>query len=317
MEQSLYHNVIRELETRLKEANFSLKSIIKKSDEVEREKREEAPRYPQSWRSRDITRREELGPGEQTKEKEKKNKEINEKNIITPTSIIRNEEKVGQNIFLMERNEWVYVQSLEEYLRRYKNEIKATSPNLNEHINQHFDQFLEIFEAIEKSEKLEFSRESAEKLISAAKNVRFIFNEDLSRFELLITDQAISHVCLTNQIAYVLGFEEKIDIQNGQIAKYTPDLRGSISQICVYLNSGLIESIIFGNTFSNILQIIAVRGSTGEIIQEQFQNPLMHKIIAKEVDSLDIEIRSIDGRLINFDYGSIVLTLVFKRAIYF
>jgi hypothetical protein len=43
----------------------------------------------------------------------------------------------------------------------------------------------------------------------------------------------------------------------------------------------------------------------------------MHNIVAREIDAIDVEIRSLDGRFVHFDYGSVILTLVFKKMIYF
>jgi hypothetical protein len=162
-----------------------------------------------------------------------------------------------------------------------------------------------------------FSRQTATELLTYAKNIRIHFNESLGRFEVQLNDPNILEIELTEQILYVLGFEQNKRLKNGDHAKYAPDLRGSISHLCVYMNHGVAEEIIFGNTFSNLLQIVAVEGQNGDVIQKEFQHPLMHKITAREIDSLDIEIRSLDGRFIHFDYGSIILTLIFKKMIYF
>uniref|UniRef100_A0A914I1F6 Uncharacterized protein n=1 Tax=Globodera rostochiensis TaxID=31243 RepID=A0A914I1F6_GLORO len=54
--------------------------------------------------------------------------------------------------------------------------------------------------------------------------------------------------------------------------------------------------MIFGNTFANLLQVIAVEGKSGSVVEKDFQSPLFHKIIAREVDVLDVEIRTLTGR---------------------
>jgi hypothetical protein len=161
------------------------------------------------------------------------------------------------------------------------------------------------------------TKETEENLLAYARAIRFVYNEHISRFEFVCTDDRISHVRLTPQIAYALGFEENIKIKNGNVARYAPDIRGAMSQLCVFMNHGVMESIIFGNSFSNLLQFVAVEGESGATIQKLFTNPLMHRVVAREIDSMDFEIRSIDGRLVKFDYGQITLTLLFKKAIYF
>jgi hypothetical protein len=220
-------------------------------------------------------------------------------------------------VFLLERDTWVYSQALEEYSRIYKDQIKSSGMNLNDHIEKHFITFKTYYDAIEQGRKLPFSKKTGEEYIEFAKAIRFFYNEDIGRFEFLCPDERITHVQLTPQIAYVLGFEDGIDIKHGQMARYAPDIRGAMSQLCIYMDHGVMESIIFGNTFANLLQLVAVEGNSGETIQKLFPNPLMHRVVAREIDSMDFEIRSIDGRLVKFDYGQVILTLLFKRAIYF
>jgi hypothetical protein len=48
-----------------------------------------------------------------------------------------------------------------------------------------------------------------------------------------------------------------------------------------------------------------------------YDTPMMSKVVAKEIYEIGIEIRSLEGRPINFDYGVVIITLVFKRLISF
>ena len=57
--------------------------------------------------------------------------------------------------------------------------------------------------------------------------------------------------------------------------------------------------MIVGSKFANILQIIGVEGEPGQIIERNFTSPLFHKIVAKEIDLLDIEVRTLSGRYFN------------------
>lgn len=234
---------------------------------------------------------------------------------------IRAEQKLrefNQEIaWLRDRNEWTYAQTLQEYLLKYRNEVLITSPNLQNHINAHADEFRRLYRLVEEGVRTPFGKETATELKSFAKNIKLNYNEAVGRFEVKIGDKAVDRIELTPQISYVLGFEEGRAFKDGDMAKYAPDLRGSVSHLCVYMGSGAVEEIIFGHSLSNLLQIVAVEGQNGDVIQKEFQHPLMHKIVAREIDTLDFEIRSLDGRLVNFDYGTIVLTLLFKKSIYF
>lgn len=75
--------------------------------------------------------------------------------------------------------------------------------------------------------------------------------------------------------------------------------------------------MIVGNTFSNLLQVIAVEGQVGQVVEKNFPAPLFHKIIAKDMDMVDVEIRSLSGREVPFEFGEIILNLHFKKTIIF
>ncbi|KAL3080409.1 hypothetical protein niasHS_011568 [Heterodera schachtii] len=157
------------------------------------------------------------------------------------------------------------------------------------------------------------TREEKEELIELVKGFRFYFTEQIGRFELKVFNGKISHITLTDQLAYVLGHEQEQEIRNEELAKYAVDLGGGVSHLCIYLNSGVIESMIVGNTFANLLQVIAVEGKSGSVVEKDFQSPLFHKIIAREVDVLDVEISTLTGREVPFEFGQVVLTLQFKK----
>jgi len=75
--------------------------------------------------------------------------------------------------------------------------------------------------------------------------------------------------------------------------------------------------MIIGNTFANLLQVIAVEGQVGQVVEKNFSAPIFHKIMAKDMDILDIEIRSLTGREVPFDFGQVILTLQFKKTVIF
>ena len=156
-----------------------------------------------------------------------------------------------------------------------------------------------------------------EALILLAKNVQFEYQEDLGRFELRIADDNVQHVELSSQIAYVLGYPADEPIRAGDIAKYACDLKGGVSHLCVYISNNMIENMIVGDTLTSLLQIVAVSGSPGDVVEKRFPSPVYNRIIAKEIEEISVEIRSLSNRPIPFDYGTVILTLVFKKIINF
>ncbi|KAL3125140.1 hypothetical protein niasHT_002809 [Heterodera trifolii] len=200
--------------------------------------------------------------------------------------------------YLHETDDYHFVNAVHKYRVRHS-ELPWEAPEFNPsaHIQQNIGEFRELFEQEVYDENYGVkTREEKEELIELVKGFRFYFTEQIGRFELKVFNGKISHITLTDQLAYVLGYEQEQEIRNEELAKYAVDLGGGVSHLCIYLNSGVIESMIVGNTFANLLQVIAVEGKSGSVVEKDFQSPLFHKIIAREVDVLDVEIRTLTGR---------------------
>ncbi|KAL3113285.1 hypothetical protein niasHT_018900 [Heterodera trifolii] len=220
--------------------------------------------------------------------------------------------------YLHETDDYHFVNAVHKYRVRHS-ELPWEAPEFNPsaHIQQNIGEFRELFEQEVYDENYGVkTREEKEELIELVKGFRFYFTEQIGRFELKVFNGKISHITLTDQLAYVLGYEQEQEIRNEELAKYAVDLGGGVSHLCIYLNSGVIESMIVGNTFANLLQVIAVEGKSGSVVEKDFQSPLFHKIIAREVDVLDVEIRTLTGREVPFEFGQVVLTLQFKKRGY-
>ncbi|KAL3082249.1 hypothetical protein niasHT_035779 [Heterodera trifolii] len=217
--------------------------------------------------------------------------------------------------YLHETDDSHFVNAVHKYRVRHS-ELPWEAPEFNPsaHIQQNIGEFRELFEQeVYDTNYAVKTREEKEELIELVKGFRFYFTEQIGRFELKVFNGKISHITLTDQLAYVLGYEQEQEIRNEELAKYAVDLGGGVSHLCIYLNSGVIESMIVGNTFANLLHVIAVEGKSGSVVEKDFQSPLFHKIIAREVDVLDVEIRTLTGREVPFGFGQVVLTLQFKK----
>uniref|UniRef100_A0A914HAJ6 Uncharacterized protein n=1 Tax=Globodera rostochiensis TaxID=31243 RepID=A0A914HAJ6_GLORO len=202
--------------------------------------------------------------------------------------------------YLHEKDEYHFSNAVDKY-RIHHPELAWDLPEFNPsaQIQRNIAEFKGLFEREVYDENYgSKTREEKEELIALVKGFRFYYMEDIGRFMLKIFDNKISHITLTDQLAYVLGYEQEQQILNEDLAKYSVDLGGGVSHLCIYLNSGIIESMIFGNTFANLLQVIAVEGKSGSVVEKDFQSPLFHKIIAREVDVLDVEIRTLTGRYV-------------------
>nr|CAD2209252.1 unnamed protein product [Meloidogyne enterolobii] len=143
----------------------------------------------------------------------------------------------------------------------------------------------------------------------------FEFHSYKNRFSLHIDSEYVEKIELTEQLAYILGFDRQI-LTETCIANFMPDMRGGVSCFHVYA-PGLIEPMVIGDVTAPVLRIVTIRGKQDEIIEEQFLCVQYHKLLVKEISEIFIEIRTSSGTLMPFQYGTCTLTLHFKKATYF
>jgi len=143
----------------------------------------------------------------------------------------------------------------------------------------------------------------------------FEFHSYKNRFSLFIDSEYVEKIELTEQLAYILGFDRQI-LTETCVATFMPDMRGGVSCFHVYA-PGLIEPMVIGDVTAPVLRIVTIRGKQDEIIEEQFLCVQYHKLLVKEISEIFIEIRTSSGTLMPFQYGTCTLTLHFKKASYF
>ena len=145
-----------------------------------------------------------------------------------------------------------------------------------------------------------------------------MYHSDFERFKVTFTHPSIKYLSFSNQLGYVLGFQNPNMVQNNEIAKYGCDLRGGFSSFAVY-SKGLTENMIIGNSLSSLLRVVSVAGATpGEYYEKIYDSPIYARVLPKEVNEIEIEIRTMDsGRPVPFEFGTVLLVLIFKKIINF
>lgn len=143
----------------------------------------------------------------------------------------------------------------------------------------------------------------------------FQFDSSKNRFHIHIDNKFVDRVELSEQLAYMLGFDQTILAKSAE-ARFMPDMSGGVSNLNVYA-PGLIEPMMVGDVMAPLLRIVTIRGAQDEMIEEQFFSIQYHRLLVKEVAEIQIEIRTVSGALMPFQYGTCTLTLHFKKASYF
>ncbi|CAK5083450.1 unnamed protein product [Meloidogyne enterolobii] len=149
-------------------------------------------------------------------------------------------------------------------------------------------------------------------------SLELFYHSDFERFKVTFTHPSIKYVSFSNQLGYVLGFQNPNMVLNNEIAKYGCDLRGGFSSFAVY-SKGLTESMIIGNSLSSLLRVVSVAGATpGQYYEKIYDSPIYARVLPKEVNEIEIELRTMDnGRPVPFEFGTVLLVLIFKKVINF
>jgi hypothetical protein len=150
------------------------------------------------------------------------------------------------------------------------------------------------------------------------KAVRLRYNPTSQKFKFAVfdDDQEVESIALSPQINYILGFENDVNIKPYAEAKYSYNLQGGLNNFCVYAHS-LTENIIVGNQLVSLLRVVSVSGNHGDVIEKIYEAPVYSKVLPKQINEIEIELRTMDGHLIPFQFGNTVVTIVFKKMINF
>lgn len=152
-------------------------------------------------------------------------------------------------------------------------------------------------------------------LAQAIRGISIRYEPTLARFQASMPEE-VRFVALTPQLSYILGFKEGDKVLDGEVAKFSPDLKGGLAYLCVYTEN-LTEPIIFGDRMASLLRVVAVKGSSGDVVEQIYTSPIFCRVLPTELEEISIELRTMDNRLVPFNWGVTTITLLFKKAIYF
>lgn len=156
---------------------------------------------------------------------------------------------------------------------------------------------------------------SDEEVMAVIRATRFVFEKSINRFRLETDPESVRFVAVSPQLGFTLGYERGDKIMHDEVGLYAPDMRGGIDNVAVYCN--IAENVILGDRTTSLLRVIGVNGRPGDMIEKTYDTPIYSRINHKEVSDIEIEVRSLSGRLIPFEYGVVVVTLQFRKLLYY
>jgi hypothetical protein len=79
----------------------------------------------------------------------------------------------------------------------------------------------------------------------------------------------------------------------------------------------LTEPMILGNRTHSLLRIVSVDGfhNPGMIVERNYDSPMFMRVLPREINEIEIEIRTLSGHFVPFIYGTVIVTLIFKKLI--
>lgn len=142
----------------------------------------------------------------------------------------------------------------------------------------------------------------------------FKFDQEKQKVVFKNSKKNIDAIALSKQLAYILGFTDNQTIEHNVVATFAPDITGGIKSLAVYVN-GLINNVIVGSAHVPLLRFVNVSGKHGENIEVIYDTPLFCEVACKEIDVLHVQIQTDEGEPVPFQFGNVVITLVFKQMI--
>uniref|UniRef100_A0A914NUR6 Uncharacterized protein n=1 Tax=Meloidogyne incognita TaxID=6306 RepID=A0A914NUR6_MELIC len=146
-------------------------------------------------------------------------------------------------------------------------------------------------------------------------DIEFEYLDSIDRFRVVFNDPEIRNIVISSQLCYVLGFPTR-PLVNGQIGKYGIDLKGGFTSFAVY-SKGLTNTVIMGNSVSSLLRIVAVENRSGGVVERVYDQPMFIPVLPREINEIEIELRWMNGSLVKFDHGTVIITLMFNRMLRF
>lgn len=126
-------------------------------------------------------------------------------------------------------------------------------------------------------------------------------------------------VILENGIAQMLGFESKIEISSmneGNIetvveSPYVADPCAHYRFLLLYTD--IVEAQIVGDVLAPLLRVVNITGKDGEVITAQYDRPHYLPVSRKNIETIEIVIRSHTGELTPFERGRSYVKLHFRQ----
>ena len=140
--------------------------------------------------------------------------------------------------------------------------------------------------------------------------VAFYYAEDQMRMCAQINHTKVKEVTLDDRLRHALGFAES-KLGFNTVAKYAVDVTAGLDTMFVYCS--LVSPQYVGDTKTNLLKIIPLRGTPGSIQQLDFPNIHYCDLQVNRFSDVSFSIKGGDGANIPFNFGKVYVKLHLRK----
>lgn len=72
--------------------------------------------------------------------------------------------------------------------------------------------------------------------------------------------------------------------------------------------------MMFGDKMTSLLRVVNVTSKPGDNVEQKFDTPMYKKVAAKEIEDIEIEVKTMTGEYVPFNYGEFIVTLSFVQT---
>lgn len=144
--------------------------------------------------------------------------------------------------------------------------------------------------------------------------VNLTYNSGNKRVELQLDPKSINRIYFDPALTFMLGFKKDRALTDEKIiADYNSDVSGGLNSFYIYCN--IVESQCVGNSLQRLLRTVPLTedNKLGNIVHKDFWAPHYVGLLNKNFDTVEIEIRDNNGKLIEFQFGEVILKLHFRK----
>lgn len=266
-----------------------------------------------------------LDDGQDSNDKEKKKKNINEASNFTvkmPQRIrLDGEWEVGL-AELIYPNTWLNLSGDNE-----QNVISLVYAPTKEQKNavippRRYETIEDLIMAIEKSLTVvsaELRAKYKDEFTQLKMGISFVYKQDTHRVVLSLVPSVVKKITMSDHLMYMLGLtkEQMYSIKDSKLAKQIeassriPDLRAGFE--CMYVYCDICDQQVVGNYVAPFLRIVNVQGKYGDVVARIYDTPHYVPVLKKDIASIDINIKTDKNQFVVFAYGKVVVKLHFRR----